>query len=239
MRNKTATDVQQILIDMRYGFPGEMPSLKTSGQTAKLLEFFVLVARGMNKREAGLKVGYSLKWANTYSSGYMKRYADYVAWLQAHFAQKAAGKITIDQERVLEEIESIAMANWHDYLIHETVKGKVVSRMKRLDELSKEQMRCIELIGTGGPKSVLSYKFRDRDGKLTELAKTMGLLNEKVIMEHRHRHLHVHTDLTKVPLQTLEALEAQFEEILMIEHKPAAEPEDAPPTRKNGNGNPH
>jgi Terminase small subunit len=241
---QTATTVQQIPIDMTYGYPGELPSLKTSGDTQKLLQFFVYHAQGMNIRDAARKVGYSERWAKGYSYGYTKKYADYLAWLQAHFAQAAAKHITIDQERVLEEIEAIAMANWHDYLVHETGKnGKIATRLKRLDELTKDQMRCIEVVGTGGPKSVITYKFRDRDGKLTELAKTMGLLNEKVILEHRHRHLHVHTDLTKVPMQQLEALEAQFEEILMIEHKPEAEltsQEPQMPARKaNGNGKGH
>lgn len=221
-----------------------MPSLKTSAQTTKLLAFFVLVAKGMNKREAGLKVGYSNKWANTYSSNYLKKFADYVQWLQAHFAQAVVTKIGIDQGRVLEEIESIAMANLHDYIVHEevqeTVKGKSVmvkrTRLKRLDELTKEQMRAVDPGSNGGPNSPLVWKFRDRDAKLTELAKTMGLLNEKVILEHRHRHLHVHTDLTKVPMDKLEALEAEYEEILALGHD---KPDEGVKLPKRGNGTGH
>lgn len=237
--------MKQNPVDLRYGFPGEMPSLRTSGQTEKLLEFFNLVAQGMNKRQAGVKVGYSKKWANTYSSGYLKRYQDYVQWLQAHYAQAAVQHISVDQDRALEELESIAMANWHDYLVHEPTKdGKVATRMKALHELTKEQMRAIEVVGAGGPKNPITYKMRDRDGNLVQLLKTMGLLNEKVILEHRHRHLHVHANLTNVPMDKLEALEAEYEELLQIDHKAPDEdhgdlkaPE--PKVRKNGNGKGH
>lgn len=217
-----------------------MPSLSTSGDTQKILKFFELVARGSDARAAARKVGYSEKWAKSYSYKYLKRWHDYLHWLQAHFAQKAAQHISIDQSRLLEEIESIAMANWYDYLVHTpSTDGKTqTTRLKYLHELTKEQMRCIEVVGTGGPKSVITYKFRDRDGKLTELAKTMGLLNEKVIMEHRHRHLHVQADLSKVPMGQLEALEAQFEEILTLD-KPQTDQPDEPIVAKNGNGSAH
>lgn len=235
---QTATDVKQIPVDMTYGFPGKLPKLGTSGDTRRLLKFFVLHAQGLNVRESARQVGYSEKWAKQYSYGYTKKYKDYLDWLQAHFAQAAAKHIGIDQEQTLQLIEAIATANDFDYLVHAevTVDGKpvLVSRRKQLHELTREQMVAIEVFNTAGG---LSYKFRDRDGKVTELAKTMGLLNEKVILEHRHRHLHVHTDLTKVPMKKLEALEAHFEEILLIEHKPDA-PEE-PPARGNGNGAAH
>lgn len=235
---QTATDLKQIPIDMTYGFPGDVPRLKQGAQTKRLLEFFVHVAKGLDIRASARKVGYSEKWAKQYSYGYTKKYKDYLQWLQAHFAQAAAKHIGIDQEQTLQLIEAIATANDFDYLVHEevTVDGKKVmtSRRKQLHELTRDQMVPIQVYST---TAGLAYKFRDRDGKVTELAKTMGLLNEKVILEHRHRHLHVHTDLTKVPMKRLEALEAHYEEVLLLEHKPP-EPEE-PPERGNGNGAAH
>lgn len=236
-----ATAVQQIPVDMTYGFPGLLPTLKTSGKTTQLLQFFVHHAQGDDIRTAARKVGYSERWAKGYSYGYTKKYRDYLMWLQAHFAQAVVKKIGIDQERVLEEIESIAMANLADYMLIDRPPAPAAPtyRFKRLDELTVEQLRAVEPL-SNAKGQLVGWEFRDRDAKLSELAKTMGLLNEKVILEHRHRHLHVHTDLSKVPMQQLEALEAQFEEVLLIGHeKPAEtnpEPKRAVKHGKNGNG---
>jgi hypothetical protein len=79
-----------------------------------------------------------------------------------------------------------------------------------LDELTREQMTAVIVFKR--PDGALDWRWRDRDGKLFELGKHLGLFNERIILEHRH--LHVAFDLSKVPMTDLEALEAQFEELL-------------------------
>ena len=105
----------------------------------------------------------------------------------------------------------IAFANDYDYLVFEKKGAKVGVRRKRLDELTREQMVAIEVTGKGDE---LSYRMRDRDARLQELGRHLGLFNERIILEHRHRHLRTTVDLSKVPMERLEALEAQFEELL-------------------------
>ncbi len=108
------------------------------------------------------------------------------------------------------------MANDYDYLVSEKDKGgKVLVRWKRLDELTREQLVPIEVTGGRGGKP-LAYRFRDRDGKLFELGKALGLFNERILLEQRHRHLHGVADLSKVPMADLQALEARYEELLAI-----------------------
>ena len=72
-------------------------------------------------------------------------------------------------------------------------------------------MVAIEVTGKGDE---LSYRMRDRDARLQDLGRHLGLFNERIILEHRHRHLRTTVDLSKVPMERLEALEAQFEELL-------------------------
>lgn len=203
-------------IDLTYGFPGELPAANTSGDTTRLRQFFLHYATGMNARQAARKVGFSEKWAKQYSYQWLKRYADYVKWLQAHVAQVAVEELALEQSDVLRQIGAIAMANDYDYLVIDRTRTKPVVRRKRLDELTREQMAAIEVVldPKGNPTR---YRFRDRDGKLFELGKHLGMFNEKVILEHRHRHLHVSADLSKVPMARLEAIEAQYEALLTHE----------------------
>jgi len=203
-------------IDLTYGFPGALPRAGTSGDTAKLLEFFQLYAQGVSVADATRKVGFSTKWARQYSYRWLKKYADYVTWLQAHVAQVNAQQLALEQSDVLRQIGLIAMANDYDYLVFEREGGKVSVRFKELHELTREQMTAIEVVRgpNGKPKG---WKWRDRDGKLFELGKHLGMFNEKVILEHRHRHLHVTADLSKVPLKALEALETEFDRLLAHE----------------------
>lgn len=225
-------------LDLTYGFPGELPSANTSGDTTKLREFFVLYAGGMDARSAGRKVGFSEKWAKQYSYKWLKRYREYVTWLQAHIAQTSAEHLAIEQSDVLNQIALIGMANDYDYLVFERTGDKVKVRFKELHELTRDQMAAIEVV-RGPGKAPKAWKWRDRDGKLFELGKSLGMFNEKVILEHRHRHLHVSADLSKVPMKDLEAIEAQYEALLTHE-EPVRANERLPAVRghqgQNGGG---
>jgi hypothetical protein len=203
-------------VDFTHGFPGKLPQAKTQAEQSKLLKFFELYVRCGNAREAALQAKYSKAWAQNQSYAYLKRYADYVTWLQAHYAQAAVKAAALDDERILEELQAIGLANDWDYLVIDRSTDPPAVRRKRLDELTREQMRAIEVYERRGKKGTieLAYTFRDRDGKLAELARATGLLNEKVILEHRHRHLHVVTDLSRVPLEKLEAMEREFQAML-------------------------
>src|SRR5205807_9623117 len=147
-------------------------------------------------------------------------------------------QLAIEQSDVLNQIALIGMANDFDYLVFEKKGASVVVRRKRLDELTREQMVAIEVMGGQSTKAnALQYKFRDRDGKLFELGKAMGLFNEKILLEHRHSHLHLSADLSKVPMSELEAIEAQFERLLTQEGPTDATPERVPPVRGDQGAN--
>src|SRR5206468_6666630 len=85
--------------------------------------------------------------------------------------------------------------------------------------------------------NALQNKFRDRDGKLFELGKSLGMFNEKILMEHRHHHLHVSADLSKVPMAKLEALEAQFEQLMLTHEEATDAPRSVPPVRSDQGAN--
>lgn len=207
----TGNKKQVAPIDLTFGFPGKLPTAGKRASNARLLRFFEQYARIGDAREAAQAAGYSVKWAKDRSYKYLKEYSDYVAWMQAHVAYQTAKQIGVDQEQVVQEMSRIAFANEHDYLVFETKGATKGVRRKRLDELTREQMSAIEVNGHG---ENLHYRMRDRDGNLEKLGKHLGLFNEKIILEHRHRHLRTAFDLSKVPLKALEALEAQFEELL-------------------------
>jgi hypothetical protein len=208
-------------IDLTYGFPGEVPRAANQRDQDKLLKFFEFHATGMSAHAAGRKVGFSEKWAKQYSYKWLKRYRPYVTWLQAHVAQVNVERLAIEQSDVLNQIALIAMANDADYLVFERKGKKVKARWKALHELTREQLAAVEVKRdhAGEPAG---YRFRDRDGKLFELGKAVGLFNEKILLEFRHRHLHISADLSRVPMAELEALEAQYEALLTHE-----EPADA------------
>lgn len=203
-------------IDLTYGFPGRLPTVGRGASNKRLLRFFEEYVRLGNAREAARAAGYSEKWAKETSYKFLKEYADYVTWLQAHVAQQHMKQLAIGQQEVLAEMATIAFANEYDYLAFEKKGAKVGVRRKRLDELTSEQMVAIEITGSG---ENLTYRLRDKEGRLQDLGKHLGLFNEKIILEHRHRHLHTAVDLSKVPMERLEAIEAQFEELLAIGHE--------------------
>lgn len=209
---KAVTTQPAQAIDLRYGLP---PSIPKDPRLRKFLETY---AQNNNARLAAQEAGYSEKWGRVNAYDMLKRYGDYVTWFQAHMAQEKAKNIAIDADAVLQEIAAIAFVNEYDYLVFEQTEreGKTVTtvRRKRLDELTREQMRAIKVTTT--KEGALDYELRDKEGRLIDLGKHLGLFNEKVILEHRHRHLHATIgDLSKVPLDKLEAIEAEFEEIIV------------------------
>jgi len=221
-------------LDLSYGFPGELPKGRGRSQQAKLLRFFELYATTGVARQSARDAGFSEKWAKVYSYRWLKRYHPYVTWLQAHVAQTNVRELAIEQSDVLNQIAMIGMANDFDYLVFERKGDKVTARRKELHELTREQMVAIEVIGVpGGKLGKLQYKFRDRDAKLFELGKALGLFNEKILLEHRHSHLHLSADLSKAPMSELEALEAQFERLLTQEGPPDATVREVPPVRND------
>ncbi|SRR6266513_4799183 len=213
---RNASDVAPL--DLTYGFPGKLPTVGRGQNNRRLLQFFEQYVRIGDAQAAARAAGYSDSWAKQTSYKFLKEHREYVTWLQAHVAQQLAKQIGVDQEAVVQEMARIAFANERDYLVFEKDKngGKVLVRRKRLDELTREQMVAIEVTGKGDK---LSYRMRDRDARLQDLGRHLGLFNERIILEHRQRHLRATVDLSKVPMHDLEALEAKFEELLAIEDK--------------------
>lgn len=192
------------ITETRFGFPGQIPKAQTAKDQTRLLKFFAEYIKLQDARKAARAAGYSERWAKENSYGWLKRHADYVKWLQAHAAQQVVKQIVIEQDAVLQEMARIGMVNEADYLV---MSGSRMRR-KRLDELTREQMVAIRVYRDRGGK--LTYELRDKEGKLTELAKHVGLLNEKIILERRNVHLHKY-DFSGVPIEILERLEAQHE----------------------------
>jgi phage terminase small subunit len=170
------------------------------------------LARGMGNAESGRAAGYSEAWIKNHSSKYIRRYSAHIAQLKAQYVKEVARVLVIDQEMVLQEIARIAMYNDADYITADVVGDKPVLRFKRVDELSREQLAAVSVYE--GPDKKLLWKARDKEGKLTELGKHLGMFNEKIILEHRHRHASNRMDLSNVPTDQLEALEGEFEELV-------------------------
>jgi len=198
-------------LDTRYGLPKLMPK---SAKERRFCEEYIKDA-DRNAMRAALSAGYSEKNAKQNAYLLEKRNHDYIQWLLAHQAQAAAKQIAIELEPVLQEIAKIAFVNEYDYLVFESAKEQnkpPVARRKRLDELTREQMVAIEV--KPDASGALGYILRNKEGRLVDLVKHLGGFSEKIILEHRHRHLHAHVDLSKVPLDQLEAMEANMQKLI-------------------------
>lgn len=208
-RNKNAV---KPTLDLTYGFPGKVP------KNVKYRAFILKYVETGEVMTSARAVGYSHAWGKGTAPRVLDEYKDMVVWLQAYRAQEVAKTVDIDQERVLQEMVSIAFANEADFIVIEDVlvDGKTVKRARRkeVEELTREQLAAVVVIKVRGKADRITWKWRDRDGKLFEVGKHFGLFNEKIIMEHRHRHTHRHYDLSKVPLARLEAIEGEFEELM-------------------------
>lgn len=205
-------NVAKPMLDLTYGFPGKVPS------NVKYIAFLLKYVETGEVMKSALAVGYSRGWGQGTAPRVLDQYKDMVVWLQAARAQAVAKTIEIDQDRVLREMVSIAFANEADFIVIEdvVVEGKTVKRARRkeVEELTREQLAAVVVIKVRGKADRITWKWRDRDGKLFEIGKHLGMFNEKIIMEHRHRHTHRHFDLSKVPLDRLEAIEGEFEEMM-------------------------
>lgn len=206
-------------VDLTYGFPGHMP------KNVRHLQFVGEFVKWGDLEKAGAACGYSKTWGRIHGAKVLARYHDFVDWLKAHRAQAVATKVGLDQQQILDEMVKIAFANEYDYLhfyekdeidpISHNPSGRKVpwARRKYVHELTRDQLTAV-IVFRRGSNGSLDWKWRDRDGKLFELGKHLGMYNERIIMEHRHRHLHVAFDLSKVEMKDLEALEGQFEVLL-------------------------
>jgi hypothetical protein len=214
-----ATTSNKPVVDFTYGFPGRIP------RKEKQQQFLIEFAKGGDQQAAARAAGYSLVWAKRWAARLIKQYNDYVSWLQASRAQAIVKEINVDQKMVLDEMARIAFANEFDYLVFyekeeidektQRPTGRKVpwARRKYVHELTREQLSAV-VVFRRGDKGSIDWRWRDRDGKLYELGKHLGMFNEKLIHEHRHRHLHAHFDLSGASTKELEALEGQFETLL-------------------------
>jgi len=204
-------------VDMTHGFPGRIP------RKQKHQIFLIEFAKSGSQKEAAAAAGYSAVWAKAWSKKLIQQYSDYVAWLQAARAQVIVKEIDVDQKMVLDEMVRIAFANEYDYLVFydkeevddnnkKTGRKVPACRRKFVHELTREQMSAVIVVQRAD--GAVDWRWRDRDGKLFELGKHLGMFNEKLIHEHRHRHLHAHFDLSKASMGELEDLEGQFQKLL-------------------------
>jgi hypothetical protein len=217
-----ATNATRPVVDFRFGFPGKMPHHgRRQGVVDKRLPAFLeAVASGTNAKEAARLAGYGKEWARAHATETLKRYDDYVKWLQAHYAQARIKRHVIEQEPVLQLMAEIAYANDDDYIVRENG----TARRKAVHELTRNQLAAVTVVTRRGRK--LDWEFRDRDAAMANLGKYLGLFNEKIVLERRHIHLIGFSEsLRNVPQAELDALEGEFEAILQkrwpkkLEHK--------------------
>lgn len=197
-------------LDTRFGLPAYVPK---NEQHRRFCEEYV---KDQNAMQAAIRAGYSQLYAQRNAYKLVDQHGDYIKWLLAHQAQANVKQIAIELEPVLQEVAKIAFVNEYDYLVFEPSedpKKPPTVRRKRLDELTREQMIPIRVHRTKNGTG-LEYSMRDKEGRLIDLVKHLGGFSEKIILEHRHRHLHAHVDLTNVPLEQLEAMEAQMSKLI-------------------------
>jgi hypothetical protein len=207
-RRKKKPDAE-LPLDTTFGIPAGL--IPKNPRHRRLCE---LIAEGKPVFTAAIEAGFARATANRTAYELAERYEDYIKWLAAHHAQAKAKQIAIELEPVLQEIAKIAFVNEYDYLVFEPGDPPKVRR-KRLDELTREEMTAIEVFKRKTKDGYeLDYKLRDKEGRLIDLVKHLGGFSEKIILEHRHRHLHAHLDLTDVPIEQLEAIERNMQQLL-------------------------
>lgn len=187
-------------------FRGDLPTTKKSMDLCR--EYI----KDHHIANAAMRAGWSESAAKSQAYAVVDRYEDYIRYLEAVQAKANSKQIAIELEPLLQEIARIALVNDYDYIVIEPAKSinePPSVRRKRLDELTREQMGAIEV--RKGKDGQLDYRLRDKEGRLIDLVRHLGGFNEKIILEHRHRHLHAHVDLTDVPQDQLEQMEAQME----------------------------
>lgn len=171
-----------------------------------------------NAAQAAVRIGRSKKWSESHGLQALKKYADYVEWLQQIRAVENAKKVALDQEGILSEMEKIAVANIQDYFTWREIQFKdgkktVVKNIrvwKDPGELTREQAAAVKRVVLNADGHVTDYILYDKDSNLFSLGRHLGMFSEKVILEHRHKHLHAKVDLSKMPLEELLEMEKKF-----------------------------
>jgi len=122
-------------------------------------------------------------------------------------------QIGYDQRDLLDEMAAIAFANPLDYIEVkiETIDGKDVPKMTQrpLQELSRREAAAVRRVQI--KDGVITYQIPDprhRFPYIMALAKNLGLMNDKLIMEHRHAHIHKDISFQQADPKELEKLEA-------------------------------
>ncbi len=122
------------------------------------------------------------------------------------------------QERILGELAAEAHYSEMEFVVIEDVPDPTdpkkqglmtIRRQKRLEELSPEQQMIVTNIRFEKDGSA-SYSLPSRMRAREMIGKHLGMFNDKLIMEHRHRQLAGRPDLTQVPDEVLDKLEANL-----------------------------
>lgn len=118
------------------------------------------------------------------------------------------------QERVLESLAAEAHYSEMEFVVIEDVPDPAkpgakmtIRRQKRLEELTGEQQLIIKDIRFG-PDGSATYSLPSRMAARMAIGKHLGMFNDKLIMEHRHRQLSGRPDLSQVPDNVLDTMEA-------------------------------
>lgn len=214
MPKQVATKRDGLVINVVPEFKGDKPN-----QGSKLfLDQYVV---DFNQAQAALRCGRTKAWAESHGARLIRKYHDYVEWMQRVNALEKAQRIAMSQEEIFDAMAIFAKANVQDYFTMKEVeltegknKKKKVKKMVRVwkdpMELTREQAAAVKRVVLLKDGSVHDYILYDKDSNLVSLGRHMGMFSEKVILEHRHKHLHAKVDLSAMPLGKLLEMEQEF-----------------------------
>jgi hypothetical protein len=208
-RNATGSNkLQQNILDS--GYDGPTPS----EQQRKFLHEYVRTGK---ITLASKSAGYGKGWANGKAQECLKRFQKYVVWIEAGRAKEVSKKLAIDIETVSQYMAKIVFANPMDYVVVEPAEKDlpIRVRMKRVDELTRDQ--AVAICNLREADGTVIYDLMDRIGHARDLFRSVGGLNEKIILEHRHRHIHAKLDLSKVDSGELQKIEAELAKQLGVD----------------------
>lgn len=183
----------------------------------------------LNATQAAIRAGYSAKTAESQGSRLLSN-AKVAAAVQAG-GVKLARRLEVTQERVVEELRRIAMADIRNLFTWDEEKAAFIPSRDLTDEqaaaiasVESETIRTTNLDGSVDVKIKLKLRTYDKKGALDSLAKHLGMFIER----------HEHTGKDGGPIETKELTDSELlERAKHLGNRVAA----YSGTNGNGNGN--
>ena len=145
--------------------------------TSKQALFVEEYLKDMNGKQAAIRTGYSAKSAEVQASILLSY--PMVSEAVRKEIEARTKRNHMDADEVLQELARLARSNVLDYVSYDRSGGVAI---KDSSELTKEQARAIaevsETVNAQGARQI-KFKLHDKIKALSNLAKHLGLLNDK------------------------------------------------------------